>query len=183
VKLRARYGSGTVKAQRQGAYGVETDMADMAQLKEDGWHAEANDDFPMTLADRRDSVFRCSKTSPPRSSRRLSIIDPLNIEEIFELIQVPGFESSHRDQKRRPSTRFSNFCRSSRYPASLVRTDNQDRLSLHSARSVRQSQRCGDRGRCLDGLEDRAAGEGAESGRLCERRSLSSGAPADGATA
>lgn len=101
VKLRARYGSGTVKAQRKGAYGVETDMADMSQLKEDGWHAECNDDFPMTLADRRDSVFSLLKDFSPEVQGALSIIDPLNIEEIFELIQVPGFESSIKDQKEK----------------------------------------------------------------------------------
>jgi hypothetical protein len=101
VKLRARYGTGTVKAQRKGAYGVETDMADMAQLKEDGWHAEANDDFPMTLADRRDSVFTLLKDFSPEVQQALSVLDPLNIEEIFELIQVPGFESAVRDQKQK----------------------------------------------------------------------------------
>jgi hypothetical protein len=61
VKLRSKYGAGTVAAQRKGAYGMETDIADMAQLKESGWHAEANDDFPMTLADRRDAVFSLLK--------------------------------------------------------------------------------------------------------------------------
>jgi hypothetical protein len=29
------------------------------------------------------------------------VLDPLNIEEIFELIQVPGFESAVRDQKEK----------------------------------------------------------------------------------
>jgi hypothetical protein len=101
VKLRARYGSGTVKAQRKGAYGTETDMADMAQLKESGWHAEANDDFPMTLADRRDSVFSLLKDFSPEVQQSLSVLDPLNVEEIFELIQVPGFESAVKDQKEK----------------------------------------------------------------------------------
>lgn len=101
VKLRAKYGSGTVKAQRKGAYGTETDVADMAQLKECGWHAEANDDFPMTLSDRRDAVFSLLKDMPPEVQQALSVLDPLNIEEIFELIQVPGFESAVRDQKEK----------------------------------------------------------------------------------
>jgi hypothetical protein len=101
VKLRARYGAGTVKAQRKGAYGVETDVSDMAQLKESGWHAEANDDFPMTLSDRRDAVFSLLKDFPPQVQQALSVLDPLNIEEIFELIQVPGFESAIRDQKEK----------------------------------------------------------------------------------
>jgi hypothetical protein len=101
VKLRAKYGAGTVKAQRKGAYGTETDVADMAQLKESGWHAEANDDFPMTLSDRRDAVFSLLKDFPPEVQQALSVLDPLNVEEIFELIQVPGFESSIRDQKEK----------------------------------------------------------------------------------
>lgn len=101
VKLRARYGSGTVKAQRKGAYGVETDVADIAQLKETGWHAECNDDFPMTLSDRRDSVYSILKEFPPEVQQALSVLDPLNIEEIFELIQIPGFQSAVRDQKEK----------------------------------------------------------------------------------
>ncbi|MBV9082214.1 MAG: hypothetical protein JOZ62_06040 [Acidobacteriaceae bacterium] len=109
VKLRAKYGAGTVVAQRKGAYGTETDVADMAQLKESGWHAEANDDFPMTLADRRDAVFSLLKDFPPDVQQALSILDPLNIEEIFELIQVPGFESSLRDQKEKTLADIQNL--------------------------------------------------------------------------
>lgn len=101
VKLRAKFGSGTVKAQRRGAYGTETDVADMAQLKADGWHAEANDDFPMTLADRRDAVYTLLKDMSPEVQQALSVLDPLNIEEIYDLIQIPGFESSLRDQKEK----------------------------------------------------------------------------------
>ena len=101
VKLRAKYGSGTVKAQRPSAYGVETDIADMAQLKLDGWHVESDDDFPMTLSDRRDAVFSLLKDFSPEVQQALSVLDPLNIEEIFELIQIPGFESAVRDQKEK----------------------------------------------------------------------------------
>jgi hypothetical protein len=101
VKLRARYGSGTVKAQRPGAYGTETDVVDMADLQESGWHCEANDDFPMTLADRRDAVYSLLKEMTPEVQQALSVLDPLNIEEIFELIQVPGFESGVKDQKQK----------------------------------------------------------------------------------
>lgn len=101
VKLRAKYGCGTVTARRQTAYGRATDIADMAQLRESGWHVEANDDFPMTLSDRRDAVFSLLKDFPPEVQQALSVLDPLNIEEVFELIQVPGFESALRDQKEK----------------------------------------------------------------------------------
>lgn len=98
VKLRAKYGAGTVKASRKTAYGKGTDIADMAQLKADGWHMEADDNFPMTLADRRDAVFSMLKDFPPEVQQALTIMDPMNIEQIFELLQVPGFESAIREQ-------------------------------------------------------------------------------------
>jgi hypothetical protein len=101
VKLRARFGSGTVKASRPGAYGVQTDVVDMAELKESGWHAEADASFPTTEADRRDAVYSMLKEMPPDVQQALSIIDPLNIDQLFDLLQVPGFESAVRDQKKK----------------------------------------------------------------------------------
>jgi hypothetical protein len=101
VKQRAKYGSGTVKAARKGAYGMETDVVDMAELKLDGWHAESDDNFPITLADKRDAVFSMLKDFPPDVQQALSVLDPINIEEIFDLLQIPGFESSVKDQKEK----------------------------------------------------------------------------------
>ena len=99
VKLRAKFGSGTVKAQRQGAYGIETDVADIAALKESGWHAEADDNFPMSLSDRRDALYSMLKEWPPQVQEALSLLDPINIGEVMELIQIPGFQSAITDQK------------------------------------------------------------------------------------
>ncbi len=101
VRLRAKFGTGTVKAQRKSAYGVKTDVVDMAQLREDGWHAEADDNFPMTLSDRRDAVYSMLKEFPPEVQQMLSILDPMNAEEIFELLQIPGFSSAVMDQKEK----------------------------------------------------------------------------------
>lgn len=98
VKLRAKYGAGTVKAQRKGAYGTETDVVDMAALKDSGWHAESDDSFPMTVADTRDSLVTALKEFPPEVQQALSLLDPMNIEAIFELMELPGFESAVRDQ-------------------------------------------------------------------------------------
>jgi hypothetical protein len=98
VKLRAKYGSGTVKAQRKGAYGTEIDMVDMAALKDSGWHAEADDSWPMTAADTRDSLLQALEQFPPDVQQALSLLDPMNIESIFELIELPGFESAVREQ-------------------------------------------------------------------------------------
>jgi hypothetical protein len=101
VKLRAKYGSGTVKAQNPSAYGSKTDIADIAELKDSGWHAEADDNFPMTLADRRDAVWSMLKEFPPEVQQALSILDPMNISIICELLQIAGFESAVQEQKEK----------------------------------------------------------------------------------
>ena len=99
VKLRAKYGSGTVKAQRKGAYGIETDVADIAALRDSGWHVEADDNFPMTLSDRRDNVWSLLKEAPPELVKALELLDPMNIAQTLELFQMGGYECSIADQK------------------------------------------------------------------------------------
>lgn len=101
VKMRAKFGAGTVKAQQKTAYGIKTDVADISQLQEDGWHAEADDQFPMTDADRRDGVYSMLKEFPPEVQQALSILDPLNIMALSELLQIPGFDSKVSEQKKK----------------------------------------------------------------------------------
>ena len=101
VRLRAKYGSGTVKAKRKSAYGTKTDVVDIASLKDEGWHAEADDQFPMTVSDRRDAVYSMLKEFPPEVQQALSVLDPLNIGELYELLQIPGFESAVEEQKEK----------------------------------------------------------------------------------
>ncbi len=101
VTLRSKFGTGTVKAQRRGAYGMETDVADMADLQDSGWHPESDDQFPLTLADRRDAVHDLIKDMPPELQAALGVLDPINIEELCELMQIPGFQSAVEDQKQK----------------------------------------------------------------------------------
>lgn len=101
VNLRAKYGSGIVKAQRTGAYGIETDTANMEDLTMEGWHPEADDQFPLTLSDRRDAAFTLIKEMPPEVQASLGVLDVLNIEELCELMQIPGFQSAIADQKKK----------------------------------------------------------------------------------
>jgi hypothetical protein len=101
VKLRAKYGAGTVKATNKTAYGSKTDVVDISSLKTSGWHAEADDQFPLTLADRRDTLFSVLKEFPPEVQQALTLLDPINIEEVCELLQIPGFESTIKDQKEK----------------------------------------------------------------------------------
>jgi hypothetical protein len=102
VSLRAKYGSGTVKAQRKGAYGVETDVADMADLQTSGWHPESDDQFPLTLSDQRDAVYSLLKDGlPPEVQQALGILDPLNIETLLEYLQISGFTSAIAEQKEK----------------------------------------------------------------------------------
>ena len=102
VTLRAKFGSGTVKAQRKGAYGVETDVAEMADLQTSGWHAESDDQFPLTLSDQRDAVFSLLKDGlPPEVQQALGILDPLNIETLLDYLQISGFTSAIAEQKEK----------------------------------------------------------------------------------
>lgn len=102
VNLRSKYGAGTVKAENKSAYGSQTDVVDIASLQEEGWHAEADDQFPLTLSDRRDTLFGLLKDGfPPEVLQALGILNPINIEEVTELLQVPGFESAVQDQKEK----------------------------------------------------------------------------------
>lgn len=98
TRLRAKYGSGTVKAKRKSAYGIQTDVIDIANLAVDNWHAESDDNFPMTLSDKRDAVFSLMKEFPPEVQQALGVFDPTNIEETVELLQVPGYNSSVKEQ-------------------------------------------------------------------------------------
>lgn len=99
VVLRSKYGSGTVKAQRKTAYGVESDVVDIADLQASGWHTESDDDFPLTLSDKRDTLYSLLHEFSPEVSQTLSLLDPLNIDQVLGLLQLPGFESAMGEQK------------------------------------------------------------------------------------
>lgn len=99
VRMRARYASGTTKVPRKGSFGPETDVVDNAKLTETGWHAEADDNFPMSNADRFDKMWALLKEFPPEVQQQLSILDPMNLEETLQLLQIPGYESVAEDQK------------------------------------------------------------------------------------
>lgn len=101
VDLRSKYGSGTVKVQHRGAYGIETDVADMADLQTSGWHPESDDQFPLTLSDKRDELYSILKEFPEGVQQALSLLDPINVEEVLELIQIPGFASAIEEQKQK----------------------------------------------------------------------------------
>lgn len=102
VILRSKYGSGTVKADNRGAYGVETDVADMADLQEDGWHTESDDNFPLTLSDRRDAVYSLLKDGlQPEVLQATGVLDILNADNLVELLGIPGFASAVVEQKEK----------------------------------------------------------------------------------
>jgi hypothetical protein len=101
VRMRAKFGSGTVKSTRKGAYGPETDIVDMAALATGNWHCESDDNFPMSSSDRFDKMWALLKEFPPEVQQALSIMDPINLEETLELLQIPGYESVVEDHKRK----------------------------------------------------------------------------------
>lgn len=117
VDLRSKFGSGTVKAQRRGAYGMETDVADMADLRKEGWNAQADDQFPLTLSDTRDAVFSMLHDFPPPVQEALSILDPINADVLSELLQIPGFQSAVVEQKQKTISDIQKLLASGPLPA------------------------------------------------------------------
>jgi hypothetical protein len=101
IKLRAKYGAGTIKSPRKGAYGFESDTVDLARLSDTGWHCESDDNFPMSSADRFDKMWALLKEFPPEVQQALSIMDPINLEQTLELLQIPGYESVIEDHKQK----------------------------------------------------------------------------------
>ncbi len=101
VRQRARYGVGTIKSQRKTSFGARTDVVDQANLSETGWHTEADDNFPITSADTSDKLWGLLKEFPPEVQTALSLLDPINLERNLQLLQLPGYESTFEDQKRK----------------------------------------------------------------------------------
>lgn len=128
TRARAKYGSGTVKAQRKSAYGVQTDVIDIASLSTDNWHAESDDNFPMTLSDRRDAVYSIMKEFPPETQQALGVFDPTNIEETVELLQVPGFNSTVKEQFEKCLTDIEQLLKESPIPGPIQPDGKPDDL-------------------------------------------------------
>lgn len=101
VRQRAKYGSGTVKAHKKSAFGIETSTSDLSTLSRDGWHVEADDNFPMTTADRFDRLWGILKEFPPDVQQQLGVLDPMNLEQTLLLLQIPDYQSPLEDQKKK----------------------------------------------------------------------------------
>jgi hypothetical protein len=101
VRQRARYGSGTIKSSRKTSFGVQTDVVDMAMLAEDGWHCDTDGQWPMTAADTYDKLYGLLKEFSPEVAAQLSLLDPMNLERNLQILQLPGYESTFEDQKRK----------------------------------------------------------------------------------
>lgn len=98
---RKKFGTGSIKSVKKGSYGSETTSIDMADLQTTGWHCEADDSFPMNQSDRYDKFWALLKEFPPEVQQALSIMDPINLEQTLELLQIPGYESVVEDHKKK----------------------------------------------------------------------------------
>lgn len=118
VILRSKFGTGTVKATQRSAYGMETSVADMADLQTSGWHPESDDNFPLTLADTRDAAFSLIKEmQSPELLNALGIFDPTNVETLCELMQVPGIQSTIADQRNKTLQDIEELLKGSPVPS------------------------------------------------------------------
>jgi len=101
VKLRAKFGTAQIKSPRKGAFGIEIDVVDLANLKSSGWHIEGDDSFPMNASDRFDKLWGLLHDFSPEVQQMLSILDPINLEQTLEILQIPDFKSVSEDQKQK----------------------------------------------------------------------------------
>lgn len=101
VRQRAKHGVGTIKSPRKTAHGNVTDVVDLAEIQESGWHVEADDNFPMSVADISDKLWGLLKEYPPEIQQGLGILDAMNLGRVLELLQLPGFESPVEEQKEK----------------------------------------------------------------------------------
>lgn len=92
VKQLARYGAGTLTGTRKnGAAGSEALLLDVAELKEDGWHFEAEEAIPETWGQKRDLwMFQLEKPQPIIDA--MGLLSPLNLELNASLM---GFEGQY----------------------------------------------------------------------------------------
>src|ERR1035437_10425177 len=101
VRQRAKYVNGTIKHTRKTGFGAQTDMVDMANLSQDGWHCDTDGQWPMTASDTFDKLYGLLKEFSPDVAAQLSILDPMNLERNLQILQLPGYESTGEDQKRK----------------------------------------------------------------------------------
>jgi hypothetical protein len=118
VCLRGKYGSGTVTAQNKTAYGIQSDVCDMSDIQETGWHTESDDSFPQTLSDRRDAVYSALKDGfQPEVLNTLGLLDPINAPELCEVMGVPGFQSAVVEQLQKLLKTIDQLLRAAPIPA------------------------------------------------------------------
>jgi hypothetical protein len=101
VVQRARYGSGTIKSSRKTSFGLQTDAVELAMLAEDGWHCDTDGQWPMNAADTFDKLYGLLKEFNPEIASILGVLDPMNLERNLEVLQLPGYQSTFEDQKRK----------------------------------------------------------------------------------
>jgi hypothetical protein len=90
-----------VESPKKTRYGTQTDVVDLAELSETGWHCDSDGQWPMTAADTFDRFWAAIKELPPEVQNLISLYDPMNEERTLELIGLPGYESVTADQKRK----------------------------------------------------------------------------------
>lgn len=101
VKQRARYGSGTIKVPKKSAFESSADVVDLANLAEDGWHCEGDDGIPMSFTDIADRFFSLLKDYPPEVQAQLQLLDPINLDQNLELLELPEHTSPYENQKKK----------------------------------------------------------------------------------
>lgn len=100
VKQLARYGGGVLRGTKKGAQGAQALTLDVAELKEDGWHLEAEEAIPETWAQKRD-LLMWMMTQSPQVQQGWGLSAPENIEENSRYLGFPGHYIPGLDQREK----------------------------------------------------------------------------------
>lgn len=98
VKQLARWGAGQMRSVKDGAKGYESLMLNIADLKEDGWHFEAEEAIPMSWGQMRDLLmFMMEK--PPQVLQAFGYNHPMNIAKNQALLGMTGYYTPGLDER------------------------------------------------------------------------------------
>jgi hypothetical protein len=98
VRLKARYGtSDQVTAPK----GDKTEVVDLAMLRETGWHVEAEEGIPVSIAEETDRIMGLIQETQPDVPEKLGIWAPQNLPTTYRTLGIRGIVPPGENERRK----------------------------------------------------------------------------------
>lgn len=114
--LRAKFGTGMIKAISNDAFGDQSAQFSMAEMPTTGWHCEAEEGLPMSWADRADRLAGYFQEWSPEAQNALGLFDPTNSDKVHEFLGIPGFKSSPEYERQKVMDRIGRLVKETPIP-------------------------------------------------------------------